>query len=138
MSFVDVDVGACDDDQAQENVSDKAQQEVEVEAKMMDYDLDDDDYSADSDLNFNDSEDDYCGDDPLFDVDVTLEETQQEVRQKKNAKPAKRKGKHVAERISSGMSDEEGINSDELNELDSEEDEQGGGVKRKKFPLTKS
>ncbi|MED6163355.1 hypothetical protein PIB30_079081 [Stylosanthes scabra] len=88
-----------------------------------DYAPDEDDYSAYSDLNFNDSDHEYCGDDPLFDVDVTLEDIQQEVRQKQNTKPAKRKEKHAAERISFGLSNDVGVNSDELTELDSEEDE---------------
>ncbi|MED6115889.1 hypothetical protein PIB30_094962, partial [Stylosanthes scabra] len=85
------------------------------------------DLSTNSDKNFNNNDDDYCGDDPLFDVDITLEEIQQEVRQKKKARPVREKGKRSRERISSGLSDDEGINSDELDELDSEDDEEGGG-----------
>ncbi|MED6176593.1 hypothetical protein PIB30_089707 [Stylosanthes scabra] len=109
---------------------------------------DDDDpyYQDDSDLNFSDSKDDFIGDDDLFDVDITLGEFQLEIRDSKQAKAGKvkkKKGKETAGvRVSSGLSDDEGINSDELEDLHIEDgdgdDEDGSKVShKKKFPIHK-
>ncbi|RYR30205.1 hypothetical protein Ahy_B01g055025 [Arachis hypogaea] len=101
-------------------------------------DTDDPDYEADSDLHFSDSEDDYCGDDGLFDVDITLGEMHQDIRKSKKSKSAveklKKTQKVVAgKRKSSRLSDDEGLNSDELEEVSSEDDE----ASKKKFPVHK-
>ncbi|MED6122215.1 hypothetical protein PIB30_037724 [Stylosanthes scabra] len=112
VGFVNVEVGSGDAGEAQQDVGEKAQDDYGVEAqddvlvdgKVVNEDEDVDseedpdydpeaNYSADSDLNFNDSEDGYCGDDPRFDVDITLEELQEEVKNKKKDKPKRKKGK---------------------------------------------
>ncbi|XP_072087389.1 uncharacterized protein [Arachis hypogaea] len=101
-------------------------------------DTDDPDYEADSDLHFSDSEDDYCGDDGLFDVDITLGEMHQDIRKSKKSKSAVEKLKKTqkvaaGKRKSSHLSDDEGLNSDELEEVSSEDDE----ASKKKFPVHK-
>ncbi|XP_025659280.2 uncharacterized protein [Arachis hypogaea] len=101
-------------------------------------DTDDPDYEADSDLHFSDSEDDYCGDDGLFDVDITLGEMHQDIRKSKKSKSAVEKLKKTqkvaaGKRKSSRLSDDEGLNSDELEEVSSEDDE----ASKKKFPVHK-
>ncbi|MED6189069.1 hypothetical protein PIB30_092100 [Stylosanthes scabra] len=107
-------------------------------------DGDEPDYQDDSDLNFSDNEDDFIGNDDLFDVKITLGEFQQEIKNHKQAKAEKdnnKKGKAVAGvRVNSGLSDDEGINNDELEDLHSEEgdDEDGSKVPhKKKFPIHK-
>ncbi|MED6219420.1 hypothetical protein PIB30_035636 [Stylosanthes scabra] len=102
------------------------------------------DYEEDSDLYFSDSEDDFCGDDALFDVEITLGELQEEIKVNKQAKAKKtikKKGKETAGvRASSGQSDDEGINSDELEELQSEDGDDEDGTKvshKRKFPIHK-
>ncbi|XP_072064127.1 uncharacterized protein [Arachis hypogaea] len=101
-------------------------------------DTDDPDYEADSDMHFSDSEDDYCGDDGLFDVDITLGEMHQDIRKSKKSKSAVEKLKKTqkvaaGKRKSSRLSDDEGLNSDELEEVSSEDDE----ASKKKFPVHK-
>ncbi|MED6127137.1 hypothetical protein PIB30_085219 [Stylosanthes scabra] len=79
-------------------------------------DEDDPDYEENLDLYFSDSEDDFCGDDALFDVEITLWDLQQEIMDNKQAKAKarktmKKKGKETTGvRASSGLSDDEGIN----------------------------
>ncbi|RYR25613.1 hypothetical protein Ahy_B02g059430 [Arachis hypogaea] len=99
---------------------------------------DDPDYEADSDLHFSDSEDDYCGDDGLFNVDITPREMHQHIRKSKKSKSVVKKLKKtqnvaVGKRKSSRLSDDEGLNSDELEEVSSEDDE----VSKKKFSVHK-
>ncbi|RYR40531.1 hypothetical protein Ahy_A09g046289 [Arachis hypogaea] len=159
---VDADSGPSDNRQAQ-NIEVEAQCEgVDMEAQMQglvdvhlnaeevlqnvgdgdnseeEDDSDDPDYEADSDLHFSDSEDDYCGDDGLFDVDITLGEMHQDIRKSKKSKSAIEKLKKtqkvaVGKRKSSRLSDDEGLNSDELEEVSSEDDE----ASKKKFPVHK-
>ncbi|RYR41607.1 hypothetical protein Ahy_A08g038014 [Arachis hypogaea] len=159
---VDADSGPSDNRQAQ-NIEVEAQCEgVDMEAQMQglvdvhlnaeevlqnvgdgdnseeEDDSDDPDYKADSDLHFSDSEDDYCGDDGLFDVDITLGEMHQDIRKSKKSKSVVEKLKKtqkvaVGKRKSSRLSDDEGLNSDELEEVSSEDDE----ASKKKFPVHK-
>ncbi|MED6128724.1 hypothetical protein PIB30_100767 [Stylosanthes scabra] len=92
-----------------------AEDNVDIEGDSDDED--DPDYEEDLDLYFSNSEDDFCGDDALFDVVITLGNLQQEIKDNKQAKAkkaVKKKGKETVEvRISSGLSDDKGINSDE-------------------------
>ncbi|RYR79706.1 hypothetical protein Ahy_A01g004521 isoform A [Arachis hypogaea] len=91
-------------------------------------DIDDPDYEDDSDLHFSDSENDYCGNDGLFDVDITLGEMHQDIRKSKKSKSAIEKLKKT-QKVAIGkgksfrLSDDEGLNSDELEEVSSEDDE---------------
>ncbi|MED6222145.1 hypothetical protein PIB30_061619 [Stylosanthes scabra] len=54
-----------------------------VESEDDSNDEDDPDYEEYSDLYFSDSEDDFCGDDDLFHVEITLGEFQQEIKENK-------------------------------------------------------
>ncbi|RYR42922.1 hypothetical protein Ahy_A08g039358 [Arachis hypogaea] len=101
-------------------------------------DTDDPNYEADSDLHFSDSEDDYCGDDGLFDLDITLGEMHQDIRKSKKSKSAVEKLKKtqkaaIEKKKSSHLSDDEGLNSDELYEVSSKDDE----ADKKKFSVQK-
>ncbi|RYQ83673.1 hypothetical protein Ahy_B10g102444 [Arachis hypogaea] len=114
-------------------------QNIEVEAQVLqnvvdgdnseeEDDIDDPNNEADSDIHFSDSEDGYCGDDELFDADITLGEMHQDIRKSKKSKTAVEKLKKtqkvdVKKRKSSRLSNDEGLNSDELEELSSEDDE---------------
>ncbi|RYR43105.1 hypothetical protein Ahy_A08g039534 [Arachis hypogaea] len=136
---VDAKSGPSDIRQAQ-NIEVEAQgggADMEAQIKEED-DTDDPDYEANSDLHFSDSEDDYCGDDGLFDVDITLGEMHQDIRKSKESKSAVEKLKKtqkvaVEKRKSSHLSDDEGLNSDELEEVSSEDDE----ASKKKFHVHK-
>ncbi|RYR59161.1 hypothetical protein Ahy_A05g024996 [Arachis hypogaea] len=65
------------------------------------------------------SEDDFCGDGDLFDLDITLGEFHGEIREKKKKRNVKPKTKKASGVQSSELSDDEGLNSDDLENLPS-------------------
>ncbi|RYR17316.1 hypothetical protein Ahy_B03g062083 [Arachis hypogaea] len=112
--------------------------EMEVEDSEEEDDSNDSDYEVDFDLCYSDSKDDYCEDDGLFDIDITLGEMHQDIRKSKKSKIVveklkKKKKDAIGKRTSSCLSDDEGLNNDELEEISSEDDEGG----KRKFSIHK-